>query len=562
MQRRDTLVIAVVAVLVGGCLSSTAPTPAPSAAGPTNPPSATASGSPAPGPSESPAPTTGAIPPSFPLAVVTGLENAKPGTTVADIQALGAAGKLVLPCGVELTAPAIVVAHIPLAKGAGGAGGGSGGPASTCLPADQIAKDLQAHPTDVALLPAGLVEPATRTLPIGGSGPFGLGGADLFGDPAARALPYPVMGKADGSATLDPAWFDYDPSSVWTLASVGGVCSDAGSAYQALALHKGWDWIFDGGTARYAQGPHLNPSPPAGIGRYTVVSPVDTGHHGAVAQLISGADLTIADVECPIVTNFVPNYGGQVLQFSISSAVLPLWQQKLGFDVVYMAANHNTDKGLLGVQQTLELLPKYDIEGVGLGLDFDQAMAPAYVTRAGVKIAFVAWNDVPGVWKATPTHAGVPWLTQANVEASVKAARAAGAQLVFCDPQWWGGAEYHSDLAAGQQAQLVWFEQAGCDEVVGAGTHLAGPLLLQDLNGHVGMVMASEGNLTFGQNWWQDTQEGVIMTAAFRGPQLVNVRLWPYVMLLNARGALTDPQADGHYVLDRVWKNSTVDYLP
>jgi poly-gamma-glutamate capsule biosynthesis protein CapA/YwtB (metallophosphatase superfamily) len=157
--------------------------------------------------------------------------------------------------------------------------------------------------------------------------------------------------------------------------------------------------------------------------------------------------------------------------------------------------------------------------------------------------------------------AGVPWLTQANVIDSVKRARAAGAQLVFCDPQWWGGAEYHTDLRNAQLTQLQWFDQAGCDEVVGAGTHFAGPMLLQPLNGHLGLVMASEGNLVFGQDWWQFTQEGVLMTASFRGTQLANVHLYPYVMVNNARSALTDPNGAGRYVMQRVWRYSTLDYL-
>jgi poly-gamma-glutamate capsule biosynthesis protein CapA/YwtB (metallophosphatase superfamily) len=155
----------------------------------------------------------------------------------------------------------------------------------------------------------------------------------------------------------------------------------------------------------------------------------------------------------------------------------------------------------------------------------------------------------------------VPWLTQANVVDSVRRARAGGAQLVICDPQWWGGAEYHSDLRTSELVQLQWFDEAGCDEVVGAGTHFAGPMLLQRLNGHLGLVMASEGNLVFGQDWWQDTQEGILMTATFRGTQLANVHLYPYVMLENARAALTDPEGDGHYVMERVWKNSSIDYL-
>ena len=541
----------VLAATLSGCLSVT-PTPE------SSPTTATATASPvaasiAPSPSPGVSPTATSAPPAtFPLAVVTGLRSARAGITLAQLNALAAKGDLIRPCGIEVLTPTL--------PNPAGLTSGSVGP---CQDATTIAAALEASPSGVALLPPGLVEPATRTLPIDGAGPFGLFGADLFGDPSMRALPYPITARFSDPAEADASWATYDPTGVWTLSSVGGVCSDRGAAFQALDVGHGWPWLFDGGTARYAGKPHLDPDPPTGISPHIVVSPVETGHAGALAQLVRGADLTIADVECPIVptAKFVPNYG-RSLFFSISEAVLPLWRDTLGFDVTYMAANHNTDKGRAGVASSIQLLDKYGIEHVGVGLDLDQAMAPAFVERAGVKMAFVAWNDVPGVRRATADSYGVPWLTKADVFESVRLARDGGAQLVFCDPQWWGGSEYHSDLRNAQLDQLRWFDEAGCDEVIGAGTHLSGPLLLQQLNGHLGVVMASEGNLVFGQDWWQLTQEGVLMTLAFRGAQLVNVHVYPYVMVKNARSDLTDPARDGQYVLDRMWSNSTVGYAP
>lgn len=539
VMRRTVTVIALTA-LVAGCMSPIV-TPGPTPTG--VPPSAAVSPPPttAPGPSA----TATALPASFPLAVVTGLTNLKSATTLSELSSLAAMGKLVAPCGVEVVQPPLTVT-------------------APCLPADQIAGAIAARQSLIALLPPGLVEPATEILPVGGTGPFGLFGADLFGDPAARALPYPVTGRASGSATLDPAWVAYDASKIWTIASVGGSCPDRGAAYQAITLGKGWDWVFNGGTARYRGKPFLDPSPPSGIAAHLVVSAVDTGRNGTVAKLIGGADLTVADVECPIVdrASWAPNLG-RALFFSISEDVLPLWRSKLGFDVLYMAANHNSDKGPAGIRSSIRLLDKYGIDHAGVGVNIDQAMAPAYVERGGVKVAFVAWNDVPGVVEATATVPGVPWLRKANVIESVRRARAGGAQIVICDPQWWGGAEYHSDLKASERIQLQWFDEAGCDHVIGAGTHLAGPMLLRSgvtPGSNVGVVMASEGNVMFGQDWWQQTQEGVLMRLSFRGTQLVNVHLDPYVMLFNSRAALLDPQGDGHYVLQRVWANSEVDY--
>jgi poly-gamma-glutamate capsule biosynthesis protein CapA/YwtB (metallophosphatase superfamily) len=532
---RRTAMLATVAALVAGCLSPSV-MPAPTA----SPVTPTASPSIAPGPTA----TAVALPASFPLAVVTGLTNLKSATTVDEVTKLAASGDLVMPCGIDVFTPTLATP-------------------ATCLPASQIAAAIEANQSLVALLPPGVVEPATKTLPIDGDGPFGLFGADLFGDPASRGKPYPIVARAT-DPTLPLAWVTYDPAQVWTLASIGDTCPDAAVAYQAVALRRGWDWVFDGGTARYGGKPFLNPSPPAGVSRELIVSPVATGHVGTVAKLLSGADLTIADVECPIVASsiFKPNYGGTVLQFSISSDVLPLWRDKLGIDLAYLASNHLSDKGSAGIRSTLRLLDQFGIEPTGLGLTGDQALEPAYVERSGVKVAFVAWNDIPGVVEAGTNNAGVAWLRKANVIESVKRARAGGAQVVICDPQWWGGAEYHSDLKPKQLEQLAWFDEAGCDHVIGAGTHLAGPMVLRRRGGAAGVVIASEGNYMFGQAWWQDTQEGVITRLSFRGAALVNVRLDPYVLIRNAQVNLTDPEGDGHYVLQRVWQNSETGYLP
>jgi poly-gamma-glutamate capsule biosynthesis protein CapA/YwtB (metallophosphatase superfamily) len=193
-------------------------------------------------------------------------------------------------------------------------------------------------------------------------------------------------------------------------------------------------------------------------------------------------------------------------------------------------------------------------------MNLAEALKPAFLEVAGLTVALVAWNDVSGVARADADTPGVPWITRENVNRAIRRARDGGADLVICDPQWWGGAEYHDDLYPNQVTQLGWFDKAGCDHVIGAGTHIAGPLLLRYRpDGKPSVVVASPGNFMFGQYWWQETQEGVIVDMSFRGRDLVNVRLRPYVMYLSARPSLLDPQGDGRYVLQRIWKHAEVD---
>ncbi len=478
---------------------------------------------------------------------MTGLTNLKANITLDELATLGSAGALVVPCGVTITEPALETT-------------------APCQPADAIVSAIRADPELVALLPPGLIELATKVLPIAGDGPFGLFGPDLFGDPAARALPYPITGSAPaaGADALDPAWTAYDASQVWTLASVGSLCSDRNGAYQAITKRKGWDWIFTGGTARYRGKPYNNPYPPAGVSVFPIVAPVETGNDGVTAEITKRADVALADHKCPIVpdSTWSPNLNGPP-SLSVPETVVTRWQSFLGIDAVFLAADHQSDRGVAGIRSTLQILDKHGVPHTGEGMNLDQALEPAYVETHGLKIAFVSWNNVLGPIHAAAGTPGVAWLTKANVDASVQRARAGGADLVICDPQWWHeypDPEYHPDLGVVQKQAVTWMDAAGCDQVLAGGLHIAGGTFLDTGPTGVRVINAGPGNYQYGQDWWQLTQEGVIPEMTFVGTKLVNLRLHPYVMINAARPALTDPEGDGHYVLDRIWKNSELDY--
>jgi Bacterial capsule synthesis protein PGA_cap. len=533
---RRGLAAAAVVVLLAGC--NPTPTPAPSSAvSRTLAPGATAT---APTPTTLPSPTAAATGP-FSLAVVTGLTNHKSVIKLDELATLATSGKLVVPCGVDVRKPALKAT-------------------APCVAADQIVAAIGANQKLIALLPPGLVEPATKVLPIAGDGPYGLFGPDMFGNPASRALPYPVIATASAGTTLDPTWTAFDATQVWTLTETGSLCADRGAARQAVTLHKGWDWVFDGGTAKYKGPPIPNPNPPPGIDRHPIVRPVETGNDGATAKVFSSADVTLGNLKCPVLPTSTWKPANQALGLSVPEDVLTRWESFLGIDAVYLAADHQSDRGVRGIKSTLQLIDKHGFSHTGLGLNLDGALEPAYVEVAGLKVAFVAWNNVPGPTHAGATTPGVAWLNQSNVVAAVNRAKAGGADLIVCDPQWWGPDEYRPDLSASQKRAVGWMDAAGCDQILAGGLHLSGGMYLRPSAKGVSMVDVGPGNYQYGQDFWQNTQEGVIVEQVYRGTTLVNVRLHPYVMILAARAALLDPAGDGHYVLDRIFKVSELDY--
>jgi len=291
------------------------------------------------------------------------------------------------------------------------------------------------------------------------------------------------------------------------------------------------------------------------------VKPIDTGNDGVTAKVVSGADITLGNLKCPILPNkdWAPSYTGAP-SLSVPETVLARWEKFLGIDAVYLPADHQSDRGVRGIRSTLKLLDDHGFPHTGLGMNLDQALQPAVVDVAGHKVAFVAWNNVPGPAKAAATTPGVAWLNKANVDAAVGRAKATGADMIVCDPQWWGPDEYRPDLSPGQTKAVGWMDAAGCNQVLAGGLHVSGAVYLRQSANGVSLVDTGPGNFQYGQDWSQDTQEGVVIELSFRGTTLVNVRLHPYVMILAARAALLDPEGDGHYVLQRIWKDSELDY--
>ncbi len=507
-----TLALLALAVLAACTMDSPSPEPT----DPAQPDaSAAATVAPTVAPTPTPAPDV-----DVPLAVVTGYTNPVPSITEEEVRAAIAADTIVQPC--ELFTAV--------------------NPVPRCLDAADIATHLAANPTDLALLPAGLVVPTIKVLPVDG--------ADLFGNAEARAKPWPFTVPVGGP----PAEWAFDPADVRTLMSLGDSCPDRGVAHAAITLGRGWGWVFGGGTADYTA-VYPNPVPPGFVGNgFNIVDAVPSGNEGAVAALVSGADVTLDDFECPVVENWTVNEG---VVFSIDPAVLPHLRDDYGVDVATLAANHLFDRGTPGFLETLDQFATAGITTTGAGPDLEGALEPAFVDVDGLRFGFVAFNEIPGSLEAGPGQPGVLWLRDGNVTEAVARARAGGADLVFCVPQWWGGAEYHAQFIGDMRRQQQVFFDAGCDHVIGHGTHWSGPIEVTPTDdGDHRVTMVSHGNFLFGQEWSQQTQEGVLLELAFHGTELAQARMHPYIMLEQAQTNLTDPATDGLYVLNRIYEAS------
>ena len=516
--RSPVALLLVLALALAACVTDQ-PSPTGSAA-PSDP-----TGTPTPTPRPTPSPTPTPVPEvEVPLAVVTGYVGERASITLTELER--AADRLLVPCE--------VTAFLDQTLDAG----------RDCPTAAEIVEQLGRRPQRLALLAPSQVTPEVKVLPVDG--------ADLFGGPAARAMDYPVTGRAVG---VEP----YDAGEVRTLMSLGDSCPDRGVAFAAITQGRGWDWVFGGGTAEY-RAVYPNPVPAGFVGNgFNIVDAVPSGNEGAVAELVSGADVTLDDFECPVVESFTVNDG---VVFSIDPAVLPQLRDTYGVDVASLASNHLFDRGVIGFLETLDQFAEAGIAITGAGPDLESALEPAFVDVNGLTFGFVGFNQIVG---STPAASGVPgvaWLDEANIgEAGQRAS--AVADIVICVPQWWGGdtpgpgAEYHATFRGDMREHQAQMFEAGCDQILGHGTHWSGPIeIAADGAGGHRVTMVSHGNFLFGQEWSQQTQEGVLLELAFRGTELAQARMHPYIMLEQAQTNLTDPETDGLYVLNRIYEAS------
>ena len=136
------------------------------------------------------------------------------------------------------------------------------------------------------------------------------------------------------------------------------------------------------------------------------------------------------------------------------------------------------------------------------------------------------------------------------MKTDVKAARAAGANVVIVFPHW--GTEYDATPFTGQQALARAAVDAGADLVIGNHAHWAGAM--EVYRGKP--IWYALGNFVFDQTWSELTMEGITLELTFRGKALVQARMRPHIILDKAQPNLLDPAADGRVVMGQIFDAS------
>jgi poly-gamma-glutamate synthesis protein (capsule biosynthesis protein) len=223
-----------------------------------------------------------------------------------------------------------------------------------------------------------------------------------------------------------------------------------------------------------------------------------------IASTVADADITLINLETPLMKNCPPRQDGMVFCGSdkhIDGLKL------MGVDVASIANNHAGNFGTFGLDETVHLLEGSGIEVTGDG-------SPVFKTVKGVRFGFLGFNDISG---------GIRGIEKADfnlIKSSIEEVRKK-ADVVVVEYHW--GVEYQSQPNK-RQIELGHFTiDNGADLVIGNHPHWVQPVELYKDK----VIMYAHGNTVFDQEWSAETKRGVLGKYIFAGKKLVDIEYIP-----------------------------------
>ena len=221
------------------------------------------------------------------------------------------------------------------------------------------------------------------------------------------------------------------------------------------------------------------------------------------ASILADADYRIGNLECPIATVGAP-LESKIYNFRAHPRVVEVLKGR--FDALAVANNHSGDYGQAAFLETLAHLEQAGIASFGGGRNLAEAHRPLWIEKHGLRIAVLGYNEFkPRTFEAGADWPGIAWSEDSQVIADIRAARAAGADLVIPFMHWGWEKEPEPSVRQRQLARLM--IDAGADAVVGGHPHLT-----QGTDSYRGKpIIYSLGNFVFDGFDWPAAQTGWLL---------------------------------------------------
>jgi poly-gamma-glutamate synthesis protein (capsule biosynthesis protein) len=237
-----------------------------------------------------------------------------------------------------------------------------------------------------------------------------------------------------------------------------------------------------------------------------------------IRQLLANSDLTIVDLEAPLIKACPVTRSGFTFcgQAPFAGAMA-----KSGIDVATLANNHIGNYGAAGIQETMQHLKE-----VGIEYSYNQSLAIRDVK--GKKIGILAFNGVGGRFHVD------------EIKQVIRKARPS-VDLLFVAYHW--GKEYEAyptpdpTIAPDDPREIGHMTiDEGADLVIGNHPHW-----VQGTEIYKGKIISyALGNFIFDQSWSEPTTQGLVGTYTFYGTKLIGAVYTPIIIKDQAQPRIAD----------------------
>ena len=338
-----------------------------------------------------------------------------------------------------------------------------------------------------------------------------------------------------------------DPENLRRVVVGGDIVLDRGQYYTVIQKNMGIDFPLDGGYAAVtSRVPEQSAYSETGIiHQFTAQR---TGRAGAMREYLSGADLTLANFENPVITDAV--YHPDATTFTGDLRLMPVLDQA-GMDGVTLGNNHILDAGTTGLGETIRHLDDAGIAHAGAGKDLAQARKPMIFDLGGTKVGVLSYMGVPSydwAW-ATQTAPGTAPLLQNVMEEDIRRLRPR-VDLILVMPHW--GKEYIATPEPGQVDFAHAALDAGADLFIGGHAHW--PKGIEMYRGKP--IFYGVGNFLLDQSWSEETSTAIFAETTLYGDDVVQASPVPFIILDQAQPNFLVPEAGGDRALRKIFAAS------
>jgi poly-gamma-glutamate capsule biosynthesis protein CapA/YwtB (metallophosphatase superfamily) len=395
---------------------------------------------------------------------------------------------------------------------------------------DEVLDRVSRDPEAIGLVPWDEVDPRVKALAVDGT--------SLLDPDTADPKSYPL--RSDDTTIPDPG-------DLRRIVAAGDIVLDRGQPFAVFEEGRGINFPLDGGFAAIT-GRELVPNPYSESELVYQFDAERVGEGGAVREYLRGADLTLANLENPVLENAV--YHPEDPTFNGDLRLLPILTQG-GIDGVTLANNHILDAGVPGLEETLGHLDEAGISYAGAGANLDATREPMIFDLGGIEVGVLSYQNVPSyewAW-ATEDIPGTAPLQEDAVREDIERLRPE-VDLLVVMPHW--GIEYTAPPEPEQVELAHAMVDAGADLIVGNHAHWAKGIEIYDGK----PVFYGTGNFLFDQSWSEETSTGIFVDVVLYENRVVQARPVPFIILDRSQPNFLVRDALGEKALNTIFSTS------